>query len=133
MMMSGKARVLTSASWNGFDLEREARDRVAGRGADREARDDRQRSDVDAPQERLLDAVRVEEDVHRLHREVAGDEVLRVLVDGVEARERGDRDQVDGREDERRDRDRRQVGERPADRMRGSAISAASARAASAA
>ena len=101
MMMSGNARVLTIAELEGIGSpELEARERIAGRRADREAQDDRDGDDVDAPLERADDAVRVEEEPHRLRRGVPGKQLPRVVVDGVGGRERGDGDEVDRREDE---------------------------------
>ena len=90
MIMIGNARVLTIASWNGLAAaEAEARERVAGRGADPEARDDREHGDLDAPL--AASPMTPSESRKKLiesSREVRREQVLRVVVDGVEGGER---------------------------------------------
>ena len=116
MMMSGNARVLTSRELEGVrSPELEARERIARRRSDGEAQDDGDGDDVDAPLERADHALRVEEEPHRLGRDIPRQELLRVLVDGIHGRERRDGDEVDRREDEDRDEQRRDVRERTAD------------------
>src|SRR4051812_9384608 len=93
--------------------KRESRERVAGRRPDHERNHQRDESDDDAALERVEHAAEVDEEPHRLRREASREQLLRVVIGVLVARESRERHQVDRDEDEERQEHGAPVDEDP--------------------